>query len=238
MHQKGFRLITTLSAKKASASGNESSPDPLICLYFSTIEQYPHTKYVISIFSWMLAIEHGLKLLCHLFQMFASNMQKRMVLNFDFAPSTRASPSILGRFAPSIRASPSTFDWKTWFSPPPKINSWIGPWGRGSSSSLPRHLPPFILGLCPPFGLRPNSQALRTFDSGLALDSRVKHYSWKKAKKGYQLLLFILQTGFKNAQFSFRNSKDFPLRGGGHPLPGTPPSCRTINNSHKWVRFR
>ena len=37
-----------------------------------------------------------------------------------FAPSTRTSPSILGRFAPSIRASPSTFDWRSWFGPPPQ----------------------------------------------------------------------------------------------------------------------
>ena len=52
-----------------------------------------------------------------------------------FAPSTRASPSILGRFAPSIWASPSTFDWGSWFGPPPpKVNSWIRQWVTGPGS--------------------------------------------------------------------------------------------------------
>ena len=54
-----------------------------------------------------------------------------------FAPSTRASPSILERFAPSIRASPSTFDWGSWFGPPPKVNSWIRQWLDPSLDSLP-----------------------------------------------------------------------------------------------------
>ena len=53
-----------------------------------------------------------------------------------FAPSTRASPSILGRFAPSIRASPSTFDWRSWFGPPPKVNSWIRQWVEASSCNM------------------------------------------------------------------------------------------------------
>ena len=47
VHQEA--LVTTLSAKKAPASGGQSPPDPLACLYFSTIEQFPGIKYVISI---------------------------------------------------------------------------------------------------------------------------------------------------------------------------------------------
>ena len=118
----------------------------------------------------MLAIEHGLKPRCHLFQMLASNMHQNELFQIRF------------------------------------FKNFLG---IGSSSPLSRPLPPFILGLHPPFRLRSNSQALcfhtsnRLLKCTIYLDSEIQKFSHY---------------------------------GEGHLLPGTPPPCRTINISQKLVR--
>ena len=60
------------------------------------------------------------------------------------------------------------------------------------------------------------------------------NFKASNGKKFYQLLVCILQIGFKNAQFRLRKSKIFSLRGGDTTFPE--PHPRAINNSHKRLR--
>ena len=85
MHQKGFNYY--LISQKASASGERSSPDPLSCFILSKIKQLFHIKCLISMCSWMWAIELGLEPCCHLFQMFASNVHQNDWCQFWFFKS-------------------------------------------------------------------------------------------------------------------------------------------------------